>query len=70
MKDNKVNIKTIPVAVYSESCADCAYHHCKSTCATNNSSSCKMDGECLYYGIYKKCFEKRCEHFKSWKGSG
>lgn len=49
---------------YNTTCADCAYHHCKRAC--KNGKKCK-DGECLYLGISKKCYDKRCEHFKAWK---
>lgn len=49
---------------YNSTCADCAYHHCKRTC--KDGKECK-DGECLYSGIKKKCYNKRCEYFKAWK---
>mgnify|MGYP006908796161 CR=1 FL=1 len=54
------------VADYNDSCADCAYHHCKCGCKGGNPCT---SGDCLYLGIQKNCYEKRCEHFKKWKGS-
>ena len=49
---------------YNDSCADCAYHHCK--CECKGGKTC-FSGDCLYLGISKKCYEKRCEHFKMWR---
>lgn len=54
----------------NNSCADCAYHHCKKSCmkGDNKKLACIYDGECLYTGeVNRKCFEKRCEHFKQWR---
>lgn len=47
-----------------ETCADCAYHHCKFGCKKRGKCS---GGECLYLGIKKQCDSKRCEHFKEFK---
>lgn len=52
------------VSDYDNSCADCAYHHCRLTCQENGKCT---DGDCLYRGVKMKCYEKRCEHFKQWR---
>lgn len=58
------------IADYQDSCADCAYHHCKKSCAKDEEGKCVSDGECLYTGeINRKCYEKRCEHFKQWRSN-
>lgn len=49
-----------------ETCADCAYHHCKTGCAGGKPCS---GGDCLYLGENKHCSSKRCEHFKDWRKS-
>ena len=62
MGDNK------RIANYNNSCADCAYHHCRKSCRYNKSGTCLNDGECLFTGeVDKRCWERRCEHFKSWQ---
>lgn len=49
---------------YDTTCADCAYHHCTQKCKGGNKCKC---GDCLYLGVRKRCYDKRCEHFKAWK---
>ena len=52
----------------NESCADCKYHHCKRSCQYDNRETCLNDGECLFTGeVNRRCRERRCEHFKSWR---
>lgn len=52
----------------NESCADCAYHHCKKSCFEDGKESCTEDGECLFSGKKNvRCWHKRCEHFKQWR---
>lgn len=54
------------VADANNSCADCAYHHCRKSCMGMNKDGCK-DGECLFTGkIGIKCWQTRCENFKQW----
>lgn len=57
------------VAKPEESCADCAYHHCKQGCFKRESEKCPAgEGECLFTGKRGiKCFNQRCEHFKQWR---
>lgn len=63
--DKKNNRKVVDP---NESCADCKYHHCKKSCQHNNSETCLRDGECLFTGeVNRRCWERRCEHFKSWR---
>lgn len=56
------------VADYEDSCADCAYHHCKKSCFKDGKESCTKDGECLFTGKKNtRCWHERCEHFKQWR---
>lgn len=56
------------VAGSDESCADCKYHHCRRSCKDGKKETCLRDGECLFTGeINKRCWERRCEHFESWR---
>lgn len=52
------------VSDFNESCADCAYHHCKMGCKKGKKEC--TGGECLVDGKSVKCYNKRCDKFKEW----